>query len=158
MHTYYICTDKLIKYKNNKPMWTKSYSVVTKDVTKEQMWKLISNVNNWHTWDKGIEFAKMEGKFEKGNKILLRPKGGPNVNIEILETIENKKFYDVSKMPLAKIYDDHIYEETEGGLKITGIITVKGILSFLWVKVVAQKLADSLPTDIQEQIKAAAKL
>ncbi len=47
---------------------------------------------------------------------------------------------------------------TQCGLKITGIITVKGILSFLWVKIVAQKLADSLPTDIQEQIKAAAKL
>jgi hypothetical protein len=61
-------------------------------------------------------------------------------------------------MPLAKIYDDHIYEETEGGLKITGIITVTGILSFLWIKIVAQKLADSMPVDIQEQIKAATKL
>lgn len=139
-------------------MWTKSYSIVTEEVTKEQMWKLISDVNNWHTWDEGIEFAKMEGKFLKGNKILLKPKGGPNVNIEILETIENKRFYDVSKMPLAKIYDDHIYEETQDGLKITGIITVKGILDFLWVKLVAQKLANSLPLDIQAQIKAASIL
>jgi len=139
-------------------MWTKSYSIVTKEVTKEQMWKLISDVNNWHTWDKGIEFAKMGGNFEKGNKILLRPKGGPNVNIEILETIENKRFFDVSKMLFAKIYDDHIYEETENGLQITGIITVKGLLSFFWVKMVAQKLADSLPADIEEQIKAASKL
>lgn len=139
-------------------MWTKSYSIVTKDVTKEQMWKLISDVNNWHTWDKGIEFAKMEGNFEKGNKILLKAKGGPKVNIEILETVKNKRFYDVSKMPLAKIFDDHIYEETKDGLKISGIITVKGVLGFLWVKIVAQKLADSLPDDIKEQIKAAAKL
>jgi len=139
-------------------MWSKSYSIVTKDVTKEQMWKLISDVNNWDTWDDGIEFAKMEGKFEKGNKILLKPKGGPNVNIDILETIENKRFYDVSNMPLGKIYDDHIYEETEEGLKITGIITVKGLLGFLWVKIVAQKLADNLPDDIQRQINTASKL
>ena len=117
MYTYYICTDKLIKYKNIKRMWTKSYSVVTKDVTKEQMWKLISDVNNWHTWDKGIEFAKMEGKFEKGNKILLRPKGGPNVNIEILETIENKKFYDVSIMPLAKYTMIIFMKKQKMGLK-----------------------------------------
>jgi hypothetical protein len=139
-------------------MWTKSYSIVTKDVTKEQMWKLISDVNNWHTWDKGIDFAKMEGNFEKGNKILLKPMGGPKVSIEILETVKNERFYDVSKMPLAKIFDDHIYEETKDGLKISGIITVKGILGFLWVKIIAQKLADSLPDDIQEQIKVAAKL
>ncbi|NVN95766.1 MAG: polyketide cyclase [Bacteroidetes bacterium] len=139
-------------------MWTKSHSIVTKEVTKEQMWKLISDVNNWHTWDHGIEFAKMEGEFKKGNKILLRPKGGPNVNIEILETNKNKRFYDVSKMPLAKIYDDHIYEDTEDGLKITGIISVTGILGFLWVKLVAKKLADSLPTDIQKQINVASSL
>ncbi len=139
-------------------MWSKSYSIVTKDVTKEQMWKLISDVNNWHTWDDGIEFAKMEGKFEKGNKILLKPKGGPNVNIDILETIENKRFYDVSNMPLGKIYDDHIYEETKEGLKITGIITVKGLLGFLWVKIVAKKMADNLQDDIQKQINTASKL
>lgn len=38
-------------------MWTRSHSIVTKEVTKEQMWKLFSDVNNWHTWDEGIEFA-----------------------------------------------------------------------------------------------------
>ena len=54
-----------------KSMWTKSHSVVTKEVTKEQMWKLFSDVNNWHTWDKGCEFAKMAGKFEKGNHFTL---------------------------------------------------------------------------------------
>lgn len=74
-------------------MWTKSHSIVTKDVSKEQIWKLFANVNNWHTWDNGIEFAKLEGKFEKGNHFTLRPKGGPNVKVELLETIENYKYY-----------------------------------------------------------------
>lgn len=41
-------------------MWTQTYSIVTKEVTKEQMWKLFSDVNNWHTWDQSIEFAKLE--------------------------------------------------------------------------------------------------
>ncbi|GHU88747.1 hypothetical protein FACS1894174_03030 [Bacteroidia bacterium] len=48
-------------------MWTKSHSIVTKEVTKEQMWKLWSDVNSWATWDKTIEFASLEGKFEAGN-------------------------------------------------------------------------------------------
>jgi hypothetical protein len=56
------------------------------------------------------------------------------------------------------MYDEHIFEETEDGLKITNIITVKGLLSFLWVKLVAKKIVDSLPLDVQEQIKAASKL
>ena len=139
-------------------MWTRSYSIVTKEVTKEQMWKLFADVNNWHTWDNGIEFAKIDGKFEKGNHFMLRPKGGPNVKVELLETIENKNFLDVTKFPLAKMYDNHSFEETKDGLKITNTISVKGLLSFLWVKIVAKNIADALPTDMQEQIRAAAKL
>ena len=34
-------------------------------------------------------------------------------------------------------------------------MTVKGILSFLWVKIVAKKIVDSLPEDMQQQIKTA---
>jgi hypothetical protein len=139
-------------------MWSKSHSIVTTEVTKEQIWKLFSDVNNWHTWDKGIEFAKLEGKFEAGNYFILRPTGGPKVKVELLETIENQKFLDVTKFPLAKMYDNHLFEETPNGLKITNTITVKGILGFLWVKIVAQKIADALPVDMEEQIKAASKL
>lgn len=139
-------------------MWTKSHSIVTKEATKEQMWKLFSDVNNWHTWDKGIEFAKLEGEFEKGNHFTLRPKGGPNVKVKLLETIKNNRFLDVTYFPLAKMFDDHLFEETPDGLKITNTITVKGLLGFFWVKMVARKIVDTLPIDIPEQIKAASKL
>ncbi len=138
-------------------MWSKSHSIVTKEVTKEQMWKLFADVNNWHTWDEGIEFAKLEGRFEKGNFFTLRPKGGPNVKVELLETVENNMFLDVTTFPLAKMYDEHTFEETPQGLKITNTITVKGVLGFLWRKIVAQKIADSLPTDMQQQIQSAKK-
>jgi len=139
-------------------MWTKSHSIVTEEVTKEQMWKLFADVNNWHTWDEGIEFAKMEGKFEKGNFFTLRPKGGSNVKVELLETVENKSFLDVTKFPLAKMFDNHTFEETPQGLKITNTISVTGVLGFLWRKIVAQKIVDSLPNDMQTQIKSASKL
>lgn len=139
-------------------MWTKSHSVVTKEATKEQMWKLFADVNNWHKWDTGIEYAKMEGKFQKGNFLELKPKGGPKVKIELLETIENKKFTDFTKFPLAKMTGTHTFEETQDGLKVTTTLTVKGILTFLWVKIVAQNIADGLPVEMLEQIKYAGKL
>ena len=139
-------------------MWTKSHSIVTEEVTKEQMWKLFADVNKWHTWDKGVEFAQLEGKFEKGNYFTLRPKGGPNVKVKLLETVENKSFLDVTKFPLAKMFDNHTFEETPQGLKITNTISVTGVLGFLWRKIVAQKIVDSLPNDMQTQIKSASKL
>jgi hypothetical protein len=139
-------------------MWTKSYSIITKEVTKEQMWKLFSDVNNWPSWDTGIEFAKLEGKFEKGNHFVFQPKGGPKLKIGIIEAVENQKFTDFTKFPLAKMFGEHTFEQTPQGLKITTTMKVEGMLSFLWIKLVAQKIVNTLPTDMDAQIKAASKL
>ena len=139
-------------------MWTKSHSVVTREATKEQMWKLFADVNNWDKWDSGVDYAKMDGKFEKGNFFELKPKGGPKVKIELLETEPNKMFLDLTRFPLAKMFDEHKFEETAEGLKVTTTITVTGVLGFLWRKIVAQNIVKGLPTEMSEQIKFASKL
>lgn len=139
-------------------MWTKSHSIVTKAVTKEQMWRLLSDVNNWHTWDEGIEYAKMSGLFEKGTTFLLKPKGGPKVNIELIEVVAPYKFTDLTKFPLAKMYGEHVFEDTTEGLKMTTTMKVEGVLGFLWRKLVAQDIVNALPVEMEAQVKLASKL
>lgn len=139
-------------------MWTKSHSIVTNDATKEQMWQLFSDVNNWHTWDAGIEYATMQGRFEQGNYFTLKPKGGPKVKIQLVETVPNRKFVDLTRFPLAKMYGEHTFEETTAGLRITTTMKVEGPLSFLWVKLVASGIADALPVEMEAQVKTASKL
>ena len=56
------------------------------------------------------------------------------------------------------MYGEHTFEDTPNGLKITTTMKVQGILSFLWVKIVAQKIVEGLPNDMQDQIKSASKL
>jgi Polyketide cyclase / dehydrase and lipid transport len=137
-------------------MWTKSHSVVTRAATRQQIWNLFADADDWAGWDAGLEYTKLHGKFEKGGRIELKPAGGPKVMITLLEVEPLRRFLDVTPFPLAKMYDDHTFEETADGLRITHTITVKGPLSFLWVKLVASKLAASLPQDMANQIKEAA--
>ncbi|MFA9214865.1 MAG: SRPBCC family protein [Candidatus Methylacidiphilales bacterium] len=137
-------------------MWIKTYSTITKNVTHEQMWRLFADVNNWHKWDHEIEYAKLEGNFKLGNYFILKPKGSPKVKIELIEVLENKKFVDLTKFPLAKMYGEHVFEQTAEGLKITTTMKVTGLLSFLWIKLVAQNIVNGLPTETQNQIKYAA--
>lgn len=139
-------------------MWTKSYSVTTKDVTKEQMWNLFADVNKWPLWDEGVEFTELKGNFEKGNSFILKPKGGPKTKVTLLETVVNKSYIDLTAFPLAKMYGSHVFEETPDGLKITITMSVKGILSFLWVKIVAEDIVKGLPEDVKKQIATASKL
>jgi hypothetical protein len=139
-------------------MWTRSYSVTTDKVNGQQLWQLFADVNNWHTWDDGVEFASIEGKFEQGNHFILKPKGGPKVKIELVETIPARKFTDLTRFPLAKMWGEHLFEETPEGLRMTTTMTVKGPLSFLWVKLVAADIVKGLPADMEAQIAKAATL
>jgi hypothetical protein len=139
-------------------MWTKSHSIVTREATKEQMWKLFTDINNWHVWNNEIEFAKLEGKFEAGNHYLIQQKNGRAVKVKLLEVDENKHCLESGDFPLAKMYYDHLIEETANGLKITSTITMKGILSFLWVRLVVKNIADQVASHVQQQIKVASKL
>lgn len=139
-------------------MWTKSHSVVTKEITKEQIWKLFADVNQWPSWDKGVEWAQLEGKFEAGNHFMFQPKGGPKLKIRIVEATENKRFTDFTKFPLAKMYGEHSFEETPEGLRLTTTMKVQGPLGFLWRRLVAQKIVDGLPADMEQQIKTAKAL
>jgi hypothetical protein len=136
-------------------MWIKSYSTVTGKVTKEQMWKLWSDVNRWPVWDKSLETTHLEGEFKAGNFYIFQPKGSPKMKLKIHEAIKNHKFTDVTSFPLAKMYGEHVFEETPDGLKLTTTIKVVGILGFLWRKLVAQKIVDELPKDMAIQIEAA---
>lgn len=139
-------------------MWTKSYSIITRTATKEQMWKLFSDVNSWHTWDSGIEYARIEGKFEKGNHFYLKPKRGPKVKISLIETDPGKKFVDLTRFPLAAMYGEHTFEETAQGLKITTSMTVRGMLGFVWRKIVAEGIVNGLPEEMEQQVQAASLL
>ncbi len=139
-------------------MWTRSHTVITKEATKEQMWQLFADVNNWKNWDEGIDYAKMQGKFEAGNFFLLKPKGAPEVKIHLVETVPNRKFTDQTNFPLATMRGTHTFEDTPEGLKITTTMTMQGVLGFLWRKLVAQNIVDGLPTEMVAQVKYASKL
>ena len=139
-------------------MTTKTYSTTTKEVTAEQLWKLMSNVDGWKRWDAGTEDSKLNGAFATGSSFMLKPKGGPKLTIELLEVKAPTYFKDVTKFPLAKMYDEHSYEQTADGLKITSTLTMTGPLGFFWNMVVMKNIVENLPKDIATQIAEAKNL
>ena len=126
-------------------MWSKSFSKVYQGVTKEAIWLAWMDVNNWPSWDCELEYCKLDGALEQGKIFLLKAKGGPEVKIEVTQLISQEQFTDRCRFFGASMIDDHQLEETEEGIRITNTISVKGILSFLWVKLVASNVAKSVP-------------
>lgn len=138
-------------------MIEKTFSLITTEVSQAQIWKVISNVNQWSTWDAGVQFAELQGKFESNSSFLLHPKGGPKIKIKLVEVREKTYFKDMTTFPLAKMYGEHWYEETPQGLKITVTMTITGILSALWYKAVMKDIVANLEKDQRALIAEAAK-
>jgi hypothetical protein len=136
--------------------WVKTHTITVKDIKPHQIWQVWSDVNNWHLWDTDIEFAHLDGGFEKGSIFSLKPKGGPKVAIEIIDAIPNKSFTDCTKFPLAKMYGTHQMQEGTDGLTLTVSVKVTGLLGYLWRKLVAEKVAQGIPEQTQKLLELAA--
>ncbi|GHN01487.1 hypothetical protein WSM22_29760 [Cytophagales bacterium WSM2-2] len=139
-------------------MIQRTFTLTTREVTQDQAWAIISDVNHWKTWDAGVESAELQGKFESNSSFILKPKGGPKIKIQLVEVIEKKYFKDMTSFPLAKMFGEHWYEETPEGLKITVRMTMTGILSALWFKIVMKGIVAGLEGDQKSLIAAAEKI
>lgn len=138
-------------------MWTKTYSKIYQNVSKDAVWKAWADVHNWPKWDKELEYCNVNPgfTFTSGNQFTLKPLGGPKVRITISEVRVNRKFTDFCQFFGAKMYDAHELEETPNGLLIKSTISVTGLLSFLWVKLVAKNVANSVPSQMDALVNYA---
>lgn len=139
-------------------MLTATYSHTTTEVTKEQIWRLMSDVNRWKEWDLTVEDSHLEGGFKAGSYFTLKPVKAPRVKIRLAEVRAPQYFKDETKFPLATMTGEHWYEETPRGLKVTVTMTMTGMLSWLWNKLVMQDIVTHLPDDVAGQIAAAKKI
>ncbi|MES2608484.1 MAG: polyketide cyclase [Pseudomonadota bacterium] len=136
-------------------MWKQFHSKLYTNLKKENIWRLWTDVNNWPTWHGDLESCKMEGDFVIGNHFMLKPKGVRPVKIIITEINDGYSFTDCTIFPGAKMYDTHAMEETPDGLLLSNTLVVTGPFKWLWIKLVAQNVADTVPGEVDALVKLA---
>ncbi len=136
-------------------MWTKIYSKTFQGIKRQDIWRIWTDVNNWPLWHTDLDYCKLEGEFAVDNHFMLKPKGINPVKIVLTEINEGYNFTDCTSFFGAKMYDTHSAEDTKGGLKLTNKLVVTGPLKWLWIKLVAQNVANSVPEEIENLVKLA---
>jgi hypothetical protein len=125
-------------------MWTKSYSTTVKGIAVDRLWSVWSDVDAWHTWQSDLDHAKLDGPFAAGSTFQLKPKAGPRVRIALLTVEPNRRFVDLTRFPLARMYGEHQFIARGDEIEIRTSISVEGALGFLWRKLVGEGVARSL--------------
>ena len=137
-------------------MWTFEVSRKT-TAKKEIIWKLWTDVPNWNIWDAEVVNAELFGQFQTGTKGILKPKGGPKAKFEMIECTNLKSFTDRSFLPLCKMDFLHSMTETNDGLEITHKVEMTGFMTFLFSKVIGNKIKVGLPIAVDKLINLAEK-
>ena len=136
-------------------MWIKTYSKIFQDINPKDIWRIWTDINNWSIWHGDLDYCKLDGDFVIGNHFMLKPKGIKSVKVILTEINEGHSFTDCTSFFGAKMYNTHSMEETVDGLKLTNKVTVIGPLKWLWIKLVAQKVANTLPEEMEDLVKLA---
>ena len=135
--------------------WVREFSKTYKGVSKEAIWKIWSDIDNWHEWNPGVEYCRLKGEFAVGSSFTLKSTGGPEVEIALVEIEKNKKFTDCSTFPGAKMYGMHEIIETKDGLKLVTTLKVEGWLKYLWIFLVGRKILAKIPEQTDNLVRIA---
>jgi len=136
-------------------MWTRTHSTTVKGLDIDKLWTVWSDVDRWHEWQPDLEFANLNGPFAAGSTFTLRPKGGPTVRIELLTVEPGRRFTDLTRFPLGRMYGDHVFVVRDDEIEIQTTVRVEGPLRLLWVKLVADGVAGKLAAQTEELISRA---
>lgn len=126
-------------------MWKKSYCKMFSEITKEDIWNAWIDVKKWPDWDSGLEEAHIEGPFSGGTVIVLKPKRMNSVQIEITEVSYMDSFTVCFHFWGARLWWLHTMQETDKGLVLRSVLTVKGWLSYVWVFLVVKGIFKMIP-------------
>jgi len=122
------------------------------------IWQIWEDVENWNSWDHGIEFSTINGPFKTGTTGTLKPKGGPLVYTTLTHVDPMKQFVDEAKLPFSRIIVSHSLSESEGKTRVTHRIEMKGPLAFLFAYVIGREMKKNLPQEMAAMIKKAEEI
>ncbi|WP_166965418.1 SRPBCC family protein [Yeosuana marina] len=137
-------------------MWSKKVTIKT-NASREQIWNLWSDVKNWNKWDNEVEYSDMNGQFETGTFGILKPIKGPKSKFKLISVDKLNEFTSRSFLPLTKMDFIHEMNEKNSELFITHGVEIKGLLTFLFSKVIGKKLIRELPKAMENLSKMAEK-
>ncbi len=140
-------------------MWVFEHTEIT-TAPPEAIWKRWSNVQLWAEQNKDVEWAKLEGTFIVGSKILIKPKGSPQTSTVITQVTDNKSFTSESKIPFGILRFEHDMKpekNKKGQFEFLHRVTITGPLTFIFRKLFGEKMAKNLPEMMQQLASLAEK-
>jgi hypothetical protein len=125
-------------------MWERKAKKVYKNITSKEVWGVWEDVSKWPDWNTDMEFCKINGSFEKGTIIDLKPRSIPRVKITLEEVLKERFFIDSLLLPGAEMLYKHEVIEIENGVELLATISITGASSDMWIPLTAENIVANM--------------
>lgn len=114
-----------------------------------RIFALYKDVSNWRHWDPEIETSVLEGDFAVGAYGRLKPRNGPETEIRIVASEENRSFTVQASLPLCLLTFEHELHPAGELTRVVHRVYLDGPLSFLFRKLLGRQLRMGIPAALR---------
>lgn len=126
---------------------------VTTSATPAQIWQVLQDVENWNTWDHGIEFSRLDGPFQNGSKGSFKPKDGPEIKTVLTSVEPFKAFVQEAQLFCATVVMKHTLSQDKDFTHVTFQTEIKGPLAFFYACFIGRSIKKKVPVEMEELLK-----
>src|ERR687887_1104453 len=106
-------------------MWAYEHTAETA-TSPEAVWQVLRDLGQWATWDTSMEWVRLQGPFQVGSEVVMKPKGQDPITSVIVEASENRVYADQTDMGEVTLRFSHTLEPLEGGTRVTHRLEITG--------------------------------
>jgi hypothetical protein len=128
--------------------------------SRQTIWKIWTDVDNWAIWDTELKESKLETEFKLGAKGSLIPKKGLKAAFEITELKDGESYAFTTKLPLAELKVRRFFSEKTDKTEFVHEVSFAGFLGGLWgiilggtFKAVLPKVMENLKNSAEQKSK-----
>lgn len=137
--------------------WSHTYEAVS-DLPPSALWPVLAGIAAWPASDHNIERLDIAGPPGPGVRFVLKPRGGPRLQMEVVEFVPPSRYADVCHLPLARMITVHELRPDGSGTRIVVSLRFDGPLSWFWARMVGRQHAAGLPAQTQRFVARARQL
>lgn len=107
-------------------MWAHEYVGETA-ASPEAVWRVLSDLDSWASWDTSMEWVRLQGPFAVGSRVMMKPKGQDPITSTIVEVVENRSYADQTDFGDVTLRFSHaLGPGAGGGTRVTHRLEITG--------------------------------
>jgi hypothetical protein len=107
-------------------MWMHEHTAETV-TSPEAIWHVLRDLDQWASWDTSMEWVRLQGPFQVGSQVTMKPKGQDPITSVIVEASKNQLYADQTDLGDVTLRFSHTLQPlASGGTKVTHRLEVTG--------------------------------